>query len=261
MSDKPILQLRNVSKSFGTTKALEDISLDIHPGQILCLLGDNGAGKSTLIKIISGYHPASSGEIRLDDEEVVFSGPREARQMGIATVHQDVGSIPLMSVGRNFFLGAELVKGRGIFKRLDIAEANRIALEEIKRFGISRVKNGGQLVGNMSGGERQVLAIGRSMYFGARVLILDEPTSALGVKEASIVLKFMRKARNEGAAIIFITHNARHAMAVGDRFACLIQGKVAAQFKRGEKSREDVLNLMAGGEQMSELEEDLEAID
>lgn len=261
MTNKPLLELRHISKSFGSTKALEDISLDIHAGQILCLLGDNGAGKSTLIKVISGYHPASSGELRLDGQVVEFSGPREARHKGIATVHQDVGSIPLMSVGRNFFLGAELTKGRGLFNRLDIAEANRIALEQIQRFGISRVKDGGQLVGTMSGGERQVLAVGRAMYFGARVLILDEPTSALGVKEASIVLKFMRKARAEGAAIIFITHNARHAMAVGDRFACLIHGKVAAQFNRGEKNREEVLNLMAGGEQMAELEDDLEAID
>ena len=261
MSDEPILRLRNISKSFGSTKALDDITLDIYPGNILCLLGDNGAGKSTLIKVVSGYHPASSGHLELDGKKVVFSGPREARQKGIATVHQDVGSIPLMSIGRNFFLGAELTKGQGLFQRLDIAEANRIALEEIQRFGISRVKDGGQLVGTMSGGERQVLAIGRAMYFGARVLILDEPTSALGVKEASIVLKFMRQARSEGAAIIFITHNARHAMAVGDRFACLIHGQVAAQFSRGEKTREEVLNLMAGGEQMAELEDDLEAID
>jgi simple sugar transport system ATP-binding protein len=113
----------------------------------------------------------------------------------------------------------------------------------------------------MSGGERQVLAIGRAMYFGAKVLILDEPTSALGVKEAAIVLKLMRQARSEGVGIVFITHNARHAMAVGDRFVVLIQGMVAARFARGEKTREEVLNLMAGGEQMAELESDLEDFD
>ena len=144
-------------------------------------------------------------------------------------------------------------------RALDTAKANAVALEQIRRFGITRVTDGNQLVGTLSGGERQVLAIGRAMYFGARVLILDEPTSALGVKEASIVLRFMRQARSEGVGIVFITHNARHAMAVGDDFVVLIQGRVAAEFKRGEKSREEVLNLMAGGDQLEMLEEDLEA--
>lgn len=261
MSDNSaVLALRHVSKSFASTKALEDVSLEIHAGKILCLLGDNGAGKSTLIKILSGYHQPSAGQILLDGREIRFAGPREARQLGIATVHQDVGSIPLMSVGRNFFLGAEPTRGVGPFRHLDTEKANRIALEQMQRFGITRVKNGDQLVGTMSGGERQVLAIGRAMYFGAKLLILDEPTSALGVKEASVVLKLMRQARAEGVAIVFITHNARHAMAVGDEFMVLIHGKSAATFDRGEKSREEVLNLMAGGEQMAELEDDLEDI-
>ena len=259
-NERLIMELRNVSKSFGSTKALQDVSLRVRPGRILCLLGDNGAGKSTLIKILSGFHPPGSGTVLFEGREIRFSGPREARQHGIATVHQDVGSIPLMSVGRNFFLGAEPTKGWGPFRRIDIGRANTVALEQMRRFGITRVSDGNQLVGTMSGGERQVLAIGRAMYFGARILILDEPTSALGVKEAAIVLKFMRQARAENVGIVFITHNARHAMAVGDDFAVLIQGKIAAEFKRGEKTREEVLNLMAGGEQMSELEEDLETI-
>ena len=261
MNHTPLMELRNVSKSFAGTRALSDVSLEVEAGQILCLLGDNGAGKSTLIKILSGYHKPSSGTMLFDGEEKHFDSPRDARHCGIATVHQDVGSIPLMSVGRNFFLGAEPTRGFGPFRRLDTEKANRIALEQICRFGITRVKSGDQLVGTMSGGERQVLAIGRAMYFGAKLLILDEPTSALGVKEASIVLKLMRKAQAEGVAIIFITHNARHAMSVGDRFCVLIQGQVAARFSRNEKSREEVLNLMAGGEQMAELEDDLEAID
>jgi len=260
-NDPAILELRNISKVFGGTTALDDVSLSVMPGEILCLLGDNGAGKSTLIKVMSGYHQPSSGAVFLEGAETRFSSPRDARLRGIATVHQDVGSIPLMSVGRNFFLGAEPTRGFGPFKRLDTVRANQIALEQIRRFGITRISDGNQLVGTMSGGERQVLAIGRAMYFGARVLILDEPTSALGVKEAAIVLRLMRQARSEGVGIVFITHNARHAMAVGDRFAVLIHGKTAASFARGDKSREDVLNLMAGGEQMSELEEDLEAVD
>lgn len=261
LEPKSILELRDVSKTFGSTHALEDVSLQVFPSRILCLLGDNGAGKSTLIKVMSGFHPASRGTVLFDGKEIRFSGPREARQLGIATVHQDVGSIPLMSVGRNFFLGAEPVRNVGPLRLLDLETANRVAVEQMEKFGITRVRNGDQLVGTMSGGERQVLAIGRAMYFGARVLILDEPTSALGVKEAAIVLKFMRQAREAGVAIVFITHNARHAMAVGDDFAVLIQGKVAAQFHRGEKSREEVLNLMAGGEQMADLERDLEDVD
>jgi simple sugar transport system ATP-binding protein len=257
----PILELTGISKFFGSTQALHDVSLSVRAGEVLCLLGDNGAGKSTLIKVMSGYHAPSAGSLRFEGREVRFAGPRDARRYGIATVHQDIGSIPLMSVGRNFFLGAEPTKGSGPFRRFDNHKANTIALEQIGRFGITRIKDGEQLVGTMSGGERQVLAIGRAMYFGAKVLILDEPTSALGVKEAAIVLKLMRQARSEGVGIVFITHNARHAMAVGDRFVVLIQGMVAARFARGEKTREEVLNLMAGGEQMAELESDLEDFD
>ncbi|WP_422369796.1 ATP-binding cassette domain-containing protein [Hoeflea sp.] len=261
MTTEILMELRDASKSFGSTRALENVSLEVRPGRILCLLGDNGAGKSTLIKILSGYHRLTSGTMLFEGKPVAFANPREARQKGIATVHQDVGSIPLLSVGRNFFLGAEPTVGPWPFKRINLLKANQIAVEQMQKFGITRVKDGEQLVGTMSGGERQVLAIGRAMYFGAKMLILDEPTSALGVKEASFVLKMMRQARAEGAGIIFITHNARHAMAVGDDFCVLIHGEVAARFKRDEKSREEVLNLMAGGEDMAALEADLETID
>ncbi|MBY5934939.1 ATP-binding cassette domain-containing protein [Tateyamaria omphalii] len=256
-----LMELRNIDKFFGSTKALRNVSMSVQPGKILCLLGDNGAGKSTLIKVLSGYHQPTNGQLFFEGGETRFSGPREARQRGIATVHQNVGSIPLMSVGRNFFLGAEPTKGPRFFRSIDTQKANAIAVEQMQKFGLTRVTNGEQLVGTMSGGERQVLAIGRAMYFGAKMLILDEPTSALGVKEASIVLKMMRIARKNGAGIVFITHNARHAMSVGDDFCVLIQGEVAARFKRNEKSREEVLNLMAGGEDMTELEDDLEQID
>jgi simple sugar transport system ATP-binding protein len=251
--ETPLIELRNVSKRFAGVQALSDVSLSVPPGKVVCLLGDNGAGKSTLIKILSGFHPPSSGKILLDGEETQFADPRDARARGIATVHQDVGTIPLMSVGRNFFLGAEPKKGIWPFRQMDLAEANRIALEQIRRFGITRVRDGNQLVGSLSGGERQVLAIGRAMYFGARVLILDEPTSALGVKEASTVLRFVQAARNEGVGIVFITHNAHHATLVGDLFTVLIQGRVAASFRRGEKSSAELLSLMAGGEQMDDI--------
>jgi len=257
MASSPLIELRNVSKSFAGIQALSDVSIAVHPGSILCLLGDNGAGKSTLIKILSGFHAPSSGAILVDGAPVRFSSPREARARGVATVHQDVGTIPLMSVARNFFLGAEPTKGWGPFRRLDIAKAESVALEQIRGFGITRVTNGEQLVGTLSGGERQVIAIARALYFGARALILDEPTSALGVKEAVKVLTLMKAARARGIGIVFITHNARHAMLVGDHFVVLNQGAVSAAFKRGEKSREDVLNLMAGGRQTEEIEANL----
>jgi simple sugar transport system ATP-binding protein len=253
----PLIALNNVSKSFAGIQALSDVSIALYPGSILCLLGDNGAGKSTLIKILSGFHPPSAGAIFVDGMETRFSGPRDARGRGVATVHQEVGTIPMMSVARNFFLGAEPTTGWGPFRRLDIASAERIALEQIRSFGITRVTNGDQLVGTLSGGERQVIAIARAMYFGARVLILDEPTSALGVKEAAKVLTLMKAARARGIGVVFITHNARHAMLVGDHFVVLNQGAVSAKFERGEKSREEVLNLMAGGRETEQIEADL----
>ncbi|WP_246675083.1 ATP-binding cassette domain-containing protein [Mesorhizobium sp. B2-5-3] len=247
------MELQGVSKRFAGVQALTDVSLSVPAGQVVCLLGDNGAGKSTLIKILSGFHGPSEGKILLDGVETQFTDPRDARARGIATVHQDIGTIPLMSVGRNFFLGAEPKKGVWPFQRLDIEKANRVSVEQIRRFGITRVRDGNQLVGSLSGGERQVLAIGRAMYFGARVLILDEPTSALGVKEAATVLRFIEAARAEGVGIVFITHNAHHATLVGDLFTVLIQGRVAASFKRGEKSSTELLSLMAGGEQMEDI--------
>lgn len=192
----PLIELRSVSKRFGNVVALTDVSLAVMPGEVLCLLGDNGAGKSTLIKILSGVHAQSTGELLIDGTPFQLASPREARSHGIATVHQDVGSIPLMSVGRNFFLGAEPTKGWGPLRFFDIERANKTAIEQIRSFGITRVTNGDQAVGTLSGGERQVLAIARAMYFGAKVLILDEPTSALGVKEAAKVLHMVKVAKN-----------------------------------------------------------------
>lgn len=245
----PLMQLEAVSRSFGNNLALNQVSIDVYPGEVHCLLGDNGAGKSTLIKIMSGVITPTLGTIRFNGEPVTFSSPRDAQHYGIGTVHQDVGTIPLISVARNFFLGNEPTRGWGPFRRLDHKTANHIALEQIRSMGIRRVTDAEQLVGTMSGGERQALAIARALYFGARLLILDEPTAALGVKESKVVIDLIKKARDDGIALVFITHNATHALSVGDRFTVLIQGRSAAKFLRGEKSREEVLNLMAGGEQ------------
>jgi simple sugar transport system ATP-binding protein len=162
-----------------------------------------------------------------------------------------------MSIARNFFLGAEPTRGRGPFRHLDLKTAGRVAIEQLKMLGITNIRDGSQVVGSMSGGERQALAIARAMYFGARVLILDEPTSALGVKEAGRVLRLMVEARDRGVALLFVTHNAFHALSVGDRYAILIRGRMATYFRAGERTREEVLELMAGGEAVGELEAEL----
>lgn len=253
----PLLSLSNVSKSFAGNSALSDISLEVEPGQVLCLLGDNGAGKSTLIKILSGFHRPSSGTMEVEGKPVTFNSPKDASEYGIATVHQFGGTFPLMSVGRSFFVGAEPTKGWGIFKRFDRKTAGDIAVREVRSLGITRVTDGNRLVGSLSGGERQSLAIARAVYFGARVLILDEPTAALGVKEATHVLRIIMQARAQGIAVIFVTHNVLHAMTVGDRFAVLIHGQKADDFKKGERTREQITDLMAGGEAMAELEQEL----
>ena len=256
----PALEMRDICKTFPGVRALQSISLAGYAGETLCLLGDNGAGKSTLIKIMSGVHPASSGQLLVAGEPVTFSTPQAARAAGISTVHQYGGTVPLLSIARNFFLGAEPTKGWGPFRRLDEKPANRIAVEELHKIGIRRVTDGRQLTGTLSGGERQALAIARAMYFGAQVLILDEPTSALGVKEASETLRLIVRAKERGVAVVFITHNAQHAMAVGDRFAVLIHGQVAASFTRGERTKAELLNLMAGGEEFADMEAELEAM-
>jgi simple sugar transport system ATP-binding protein len=251
---KPILSLKHVSKSFGPIEVLNDISLNVYPGEVLCLLGDNGAGKSTLIKILSGVYTLSSGTMEFDGKPVSFTNPKQASDLGIATVHQFGGTFPLMSIGRSFFVGAEPTKGWGPFKIFDRKKANEIAVNAVRTFGITRIDDGDRLVGGLSGGERQSLAIARALHFGARVLILDEPTAALGVKQSTHVLRVVNEAKKRGLAVIFITHQVMHAMTVADHFAVLIRGHVAADFKKGEKTREEITDLMAGGETMAALE-------
>jgi simple sugar transport system ATP-binding protein len=257
-ADPPILALRGVNKSFGPIDVLHDINIEVRAGEVLCLLGDNGAGKSTLIRILSGVHQPTGGTIQMDGQDVSFSTPRAAADKGIATVHQFGGTFPLMSIGRSFFVGVEPTRGWGPFRIYDRKRANAIAVKAVQDFGITRIDDGDRLVGGLSGGERQSLAIARAVHFGARVLILDEPTAALGVKQAAHVLRIVNEAKRRGLAVIFITHQVMHAMAVGDHFAVLIRGAVAADFKKGEKSREQITDLMAGGDTMAGLEASIE---
>lgn len=253
---EPFLELRGVSKYFGSVIALNDVSLGVNLGEVHCLLGDNGAGKSTLIKILSGVHGPSHGEIRIAGEPIVFKSPRDALDRGVATVYQDLATVPQMSVARNFFMGREPTNGRGIARRLNWDVMKNVAREEMGRMGID-IRDARQAVGTLSGGERQCLAIARAVYFGAKVLILDEPTSALGVHQASVVLRIVARAKARGLGVIFITHNVHHAFPVADRFTMLNRGRSLGTFAQSEITRDRVMELMAGGRELIDLEAEL----
>jgi simple sugar transport system ATP-binding protein len=255
----PLLEAREISKYFGAVVAIEGVSLTVLAGQVTCLLGDNGAGKSTLIKTLSGVYVPDKGTLAVDGNPVSFSSPRDALDAGIATVYQDLSVMPLMTITRNFFLGNEPTTGFGPFKRFDLDRAAGIAREEMHRIGID-VRDTDQAVGTLSGGERQTLAIARAEYFGARVLILDEPTSALGVKQSAIVLRHIIAARNRGLGVIFITHNVSHALPIGDTFTILSRGRTGGQFRRGEVDADTLHGQMGGGTELHELTRELEAL-
>ena len=248
-----IIKLENIKKNFGSVIALDGVSFNVKLGECHCLLGDNGAGKSTFIKTMSGVHPPSSGEIYFEGKKTVFNSPHDAISKGIATVYQDLGMIPMMSVSRNFFLGNEPTK-RGALKLFDHEKANRITEEEMSKFQI-QLRSPEQAVGTLSGGERQTVAIARAVYFGAKVLILDEPTSALGVKQTANVLDTINKMRNKGIAVVLITHNVRHAYAAGDRFTVLDRGITIATADKKDVSPDKLQNLMAGGKDLPSLED------
>ncbi|MBY6042868.1 ATP-binding cassette domain-containing protein [Phaeobacter italicus] len=254
---KPIIQMKNIEKHFGNIIALAGVSFDVRPGECHCLLGDNGAGKSTFIKTMSGVHQPTKGEITIDGKPMNFTSPRDAMEAGIATVFQDLAMIPLMSVTRNFFMGREPVKGRRPFRRMDVEKMNETAVEEMRKMGIN-LRGPDQAVGTLSGGERQTVAIARAVYFGARVLILDEPTSALGVRQTSNVLATIDRVRKQGVGVVFISHNVRHALAVGDRFTVLNRGQTLGTATRGDITPEELQDLMAGGQELAQLEGSLE---
>lgn len=258
--DSYILSLENVSKYFGNIIALKDVTLKLRRGEVHCLLGDNGAGKSTLIKTLSGVHAPSEGNYWFEGEKMSFQSPRDALERGIATVYQDLALVPLMSVARNFFLGREPQKRYlGFFQGMDVVRAASIAQERLAEMGI-RVRDPYQPVGNMSGGEKQCLAIARAIYFGARVLILDEPTAALGVKQSCNVLKLIHRARQQGISVIFITHNVHHAYPIADSFTLLSRGRSLGTYTKDLISKDRLLDLMAGGEEMKALSAELAGV-
>jgi simple sugar transport system ATP-binding protein len=255
-TNSPIIEARAVSKFFGTVVALADVSITVRAGEVVCLLGDNGAGKSTLIKILSGLERPDEGTMLVDGEPVLFTSPRDAFARGIATVYQDLAVLPQMSISRNFMLGMEPIRKVGPLRFFDERKAGEIAREELAKIGIT-VNHLGQKVGTMSGGERQSLAIARAEYRGARLLILDEPTSALGVNEAAIVLRHVIRARARGLGVVFITHNVHHALPIGDRFVILSRGRIAGTYPRAEMDEGALNKLMGGGSEFEELQREL----
>ena len=253
----PLVELDDVSKYYGNIRALEGVSLEVHGGEISCVLGDNGAGKSTLIKIIAGLHRHDAGASRIEGEDVSLSNPREALDRGIATVYQDLAVVPLMPVWRNFFLGSEPTKGAGPFKRLDVDLMRRTTRAELLRMGID-LRDVDQPIGTLSGGERQCVAIARAVYFGAKVLVLDEPTAALGVKQSGVVLKYVAAARDAGLGVVLITHNPHHAYLVGDRFVLLKRGTMTGSHLRTQITLDELTRQMAGGSELEELSHELQ---
>jgi simple sugar transport system ATP-binding protein len=252
----PTVEMIDIQKHFGHIIALSGVSFNVMPGECHCLLGDNGAGKSTFIKTMSGVHTPTHGEMKVNGQPVRFSNPRDAMAAGIATVYQDLAIIPLMSVSRNFWMGREPERGIWPFRTIDFRTAEAVVMEEMRHMGIN-LREPGQAVGTLSGGERQTVAIARAVHFGAKVLILDEPTSALGVRQTANVLATIDRVRKKGIGVVFITHNVRHALAVGDRFTVLNRGKTLGTADRGHISADDLQGLMAGGQELVQLEASL----
>jgi simple sugar transport system ATP-binding protein len=252
----PLIEVSGIGKTHGSVIALDDVSTVVNAGEVTCVLGDNGAGKSTLIKILAGVHRHDRGVLRVQGEETTFSSPRDALDRGIATVYQDLAVVPLMSVWRNFWLGSEPTVGFGPLRFLDRERARRVTRTALAEMGID-LRDVEQPVGTLSGGERQCVAIARAVHFGAKVLILDEPTAALGVKQAGVVLKYVAQARDRGLGVVLITHNPHHAYPVGDRFLLLKRGRSLGDHEKADISVEELTRQMAGGAELEVLEHEL----
>ena len=255
-SGVPLVQLKDVGKFYGRITALQGINLTVGKGEVTCVLGDNGAGKSTLIKIISGRHQHDEGELLVDGEEVRLSSPRESLEHGIATVYQDLAIVPLMPVWRNFFLGSEQTDGMWPIRKLNVTQMRDTAKDELHKMGID-LPDIDAPIGSLSGGQRQCVAIARAVYFGARVLILDEPTAALGVKQSGVVLRYVTAAAKSGLGVVFITHNPHHAYMVGDHFVLLNRGRMTLDCKYDEITLDQLTSEMAGGDELETLSHEL----
>ncbi|WP_032404731.1 ATP-binding cassette domain-containing protein [Rhodococcoides fascians] len=254
-ANTPLIELRNVGKSYGNVTALQGIDMRVGAGEVTCVLGDNGAGKSTLIKIMAGLHQQSEGQLLVDGEPATFGSPKDALDKGIATVYQDLAVVSLMPVWRNFFLGQELRRGK-VLKSLDTHAMRATTIDELRKMGID-LPDVDAPIGSLSGGQRQCVAIARAIFFGARVLILDEPTAALGVKQSGMVLRYISAAREQGFGVVFITHNPHHAYLVGDHFVLLNRGRQTLDCAYDDISLDDLTREMAGGDELATLTDEL----
>jgi simple sugar transport system ATP-binding protein len=241
-----IFSLRNVTMNFGNVVAVQDVVLEVAPGEIVGLVGDNGAGKSTLVKIMNGFYAPNRGEVRFKGSQVKFGSPREARKVGIETVYQDLALIPALSIWRNFFLGRELKVGYWPFMFLDKKQMRQTTMENLREMGLTRLRSPDEPVDILSGGERQALAIARARFFGGTLLLLDEPTSALSVKETEKVSEAVQIARNGGLGVVIIDHNIGHVHRICDRIVIMESGRVIRSVRRKEVTAEEVADLVAG---------------
>jgi simple sugar transport system ATP-binding protein len=244
-----VVEMKNIVKRFGTVEALRGVDFTVEKGKVHALMGDNGAGKSTLIKVLTGVHPPTSGDIYFESKRVTISSPAEARALGIETCYQDLALIPLMSIWRNFFLGREMCTNLGPIKWLHQAEMQRLCREALQDIGIE-IRSTTEMVGKMSGGERQSIAIGRAIHFGAKLLILDEPTSALSVGETRKVLNYIENAKAKGLPVIFITHNVGHIYQVSDNYTIIRQGRKVGTYQKGELNQNDIADLITGAREI-----------
>jgi simple sugar transport system ATP-binding protein len=243
--ETPLVFMENIVVQFGRVTALDGVDFEVGHQEVMALLGDNGAGKSTLIKCLTGVHHPTSGKIYFEGKQVEINSPQDARALGIETVYQDLALVNLMSIGRNFFLGREPVRKIGPLPWLDmpgIASRTSTSLADI---GIN-IRSANDKVGKLSGGERQSIAIGRAVHFGVKLLILDEPTSALSVGEARKVLEYTRNAKERGLSVIFITHNVHHVMEVADRYTIIRHGQQVGTYLKGEITYDDCSALISG---------------
>jgi simple sugar transport system ATP-binding protein len=251
-SEPHLLAGEGISKYYGNVVALRDISLHVDAGEVTCILGDNGAGKSSLIQILSGVHQQDGGRLLVDGDEVSFASPRHARSHGIATVYQDLAMVPLMSIWRNFFLGAEPIRGAWPLRRIDVEEARETTVRAMARVGVTGL-DPDQPASTLEAGARQSLAIARALHFGSRALVVDEPTAPLTVAHQTLLLQAIVAARSEGLAVLLVTNNPRYAHLVGDRFVLLAGGQIAGNLTRDDIDAADLTRLIAGGDELTAI--------
>ena len=240
---RPLLELRGVYKSFGAVQVLHDVDLAVHAGEVTALVGDNGAGKSTLVKCVSGIYTADSGEFRFEGRPVTIHNPRDAAHLGIEVVYQDLALCDNLDIVSNMFLGREL-KRRGT---LDEARMESLAREALSSLSVRTVKSVRQPVSSLSGGQRQTVAIARAVLWNSKLVILDEPTAALGVAQTEQVLNLVRRLADNGLGVILISHNLIDVFQVADRIACLYLGRMAAQVRASEVNNSQVVELITSG--------------